>query len=53
MPEREHFTVMAGLWAEFVRLDLAVENITGNILLFLSRYCMSGYEWIFFCEPKN
>lgn len=26
----KHLTVMSGMWADFLRLDLAIENNTGN-----------------------
>lgn len=25
----QHLTVLSGMWAEFIRLDLAIENMTG------------------------
>lgn len=26
----KHLTMMSGMWADFVRLDLAIENMTGK-----------------------
>lgn len=26
----KHLTVMSGMWADFIRLDLAIENVTGK-----------------------
>lgn len=26
----KHLTVMSGMWADFIRLDIAMENITGK-----------------------
>jgi len=26
----KHLTAMSGMWADFIRLDLAMENITGE-----------------------
>lgn len=26
----KHLTVMSGMWADFIRLDLAIENINGK-----------------------
>lgn len=26
----KHLTSMSGMWADFIRLDLAIENMTGN-----------------------
>lgn len=31
----KHLTIMSGMWADFIRLDLATENITGKKLNFL------------------
>jgi hypothetical protein len=28
----KHLTVMSGMWADFLRLDLAIENTTGKYL---------------------
>jgi len=30
----KHLTVMSGMWADFIRLDLAIENVTGKKILF-------------------
>lgn len=29
----KHLTAMSGMWADFIRLDLAMENITGEFIL--------------------
>lgn len=34
----KHLTVMSGMWADFIRLDLALENITGKQIRFAYIY---------------
>lgn len=30
----KHLTLMSGMWADFIRLDLAIENMTGKQIEF-------------------